>query len=520
VTVLLYVLVVMVSFSRSPFRKVNNEFYFSDIMSLKGHYKEILKDMFAYGMVGISVQAANILLLPLLTRCLSVKQYGAVDLVTVTAALVSAFVAFGLPSGIMRFYHVRAELERNIMVTTLLFFVSSLSVIVLVLLYFLTPTLITHTVKNSAYIAYFRYGWLMAVLMAHLSVVQMVLRTDRKIVKYGITNLVYLFLNVGIAIYLVAIVKMGVEGVLLSSVIATSVALIVGLFFIKRCLISKVSFESCRDVFKYSVPRIPNIFTRWINTKGTRYIIVYYLSLKEVGVFSIGMLLAGGVSFAVSMFQNSWGPYIIRMIEHASFDKLNKRMLTLYVGCTTVIALLAMAMVRDVCIILLSRKYLVSLDLLPWLMGGLILYGTINITSVGSSVKNRTGITSIAGWSSAVVNVLLCMALIPYIGLLGAAMAFFCARLLIAILYIRNTFILYGLRFDCGVPLVMVSIYLISCQLILYLSFEPHLSYIRYVVAMFAIVSIVHMMEIKKQVHQLLRRAFNKCGLIISKDRV
>lgn len=65
------------------------------------HFKELGKDMFVYGFMSAVSRMSGLLLLPLLTRALSVDNYGIIDIVVTFTTLISIGMKFALPSGMV-----------------------------------------------------------------------------------------------------------------------------------------------------------------------------------------------------------------------------------------------------------------------------------------------------------------------------------------------------------------------------------------------------------------------------------
>ncbi len=459
-------------------------------MTQRLHFKEILKDMCLYGVVGSSSQLPNLLLLPFLTRFFSTKEYGTVDIVTVSSGFVMVAMTLCMPSAIIRFFYEKRTDERATMFSSLLFFCTSLSAVLCITLILLTPFFLRITVENPYFVLFFRLGWIIAAVTAPGDLVSALLRAERKIIQLGVMNLSQLLCQIVLSVLFVGFLRMGISGVLWASIVSELLALSLGIVFVRKWLRFSFSWHSCREAFAYSMPMVPAVFTGLINQSGTRFVILLYLTLSEVGIYGVGFLLAGGISFIVTAFQNAWNAYVMTLLKHESFNEINRKMLLFYIGGLIAIAFPFLAILRELCMLFLAPAYISVLPLMPWLLGGIILQGSGNITSIGTAISKRTIINSMAAWTGAAVNFIFSFFLIPLVGLKGAAIGFFCAQLVFTVLLMVNTYRVHSLRFEHRPLILLFLFYLIWSQIISWIDLNVDGFVLRYLAGMAGTVAV------------------------------
>ncbi len=459
-----------------------------------------------YGVLGVSTQLANILLLPFLTRLFTIKEYGVIELVTVAGNFANIVMTLCISSGLLRFYYEEAGENRKKLISTLFWFVVVLSICVCIILMTITPSIVGVTVRNKLYGPYFCLGWIWAAIMAPASILNTLLRAERRIVGYGLLNILLLVTNIGFAILLVGYYNTGIEGVFVAMVLSSLVALIVGLVLTRNSLEFSFSWNICRGVLSYSLPQVPAVLTGWVNQRGTRYIITFYMTLSAVGIYGVGVHLAAIISFIVSAFQKTWSPYVMKIMAHESFESVNRKILSLYVGGCVVISLLFLTISREVCVIFLDEKYLTALPLLPWLMGGVIIRGSGNITSIGISIRKKTSKQSVAAWIGVVCNIIVTFMLIPIIGMIGAAISFFCAELITTIILARYTYTYNLIRFEHKTLAFLFISYLAWSQGITLMSIYVDSIVLRYCTGLIGAALIIYYLNIFSVIIQSVKK--------------
>lgn len=473
-------------------------------MSHARHYKSILTDMILYGVLGVGSQLANILLLPLFTRLLSTEEYGTMDLVVVTIGLASPLMSLVLSSALFRYFYDCAETDRKRLTSTLFWLVALFSLFLGLLLYLLTPEIVRLTLHDDLYVRYFRLGWTAAAFTALLTFLNETLRIERRILALGAVNLTLFVVQIGTGLLFVGHFRLGISGALSANVASSASALVLGLFLTRRWLTASFSYGYALKSLKYSLPMMPAILTNWVNQRSTRFIILFYLSLSAVGIYGVGSLLASLMSFVVTAFQNSWNAYIMSIFKEEPIEVIHRRALISYLSGCFALGLVYLTLSKEICLFFLDPKYIQALPLLPWIMGGIILHGSGNITSFGIVMAEKTSRNSLAAWTGALLNIGLAFLLVPVIGLKGVAIGFFCAEGIFTILLTAYTYRLHSLRFDLKQVAVILGVYVLAAFAVSHLIEKSDDLLLRYAVGLGAALFLLY----RSKIHQIAKLYF------------
>src|SRR5918993_4092399 len=81
--------------------------------------RRISRQLFAYGTADVLALAVSFLLLPIYTRVLSPREYGALGLLLVFEAVLKIISRWGLDAAFLRFYYEHPEEERRTLSSTI-----------------------------------------------------------------------------------------------------------------------------------------------------------------------------------------------------------------------------------------------------------------------------------------------------------------------------------------------------------------------------------------------------------------
>ena len=174
-----------------------------------------------------------------------------------------------------------------------------------------------------------------------------------------------------------------------------------------------------KDMLRFSVPMIPNSISWWVSDSSDKYVILWFLSSAEVGLYSIPTLLTMVMSLFVSAFQIS------------IFDEFKKEDGSNFFK--TVYTSVMMALLVAASMLIFASKYLAVVlyknsFYSAWMVGCILIFAFVfnSLSSLIGTIYTATKKTSVLFYSTlaaACVNIALNIILIPCYGLYGAAFA-------------------------------------------------------------------------------------------------
>ena len=200
-----------------------------------------------------------------------------------------------------------------------------------------------------------------------------------------------------------------------------------------------------REYSKYAWPLMILAFWSWINSYFDRYVIEYYMELKEVGIYNANL----GLGSKIFLLLN---PVFLALLTPIAFNvkiKLSekKKIINKYALFYVLIGIAVLAILyltnETIGEILLSDLYKEGFFIIFW---AAVAYFIITLTYIYELLlfaESKTKVILLSNVISAVANVLLVFLLIPKFGLQGAIAGLIVASIL-RVIYIKLVFINYG----------------------------------------------------------------------------
>jgi O-antigen/teichoic acid export membrane protein len=170
---------------------------------------------------------------------------------------------------------------------------------------------------------------------------------------------------------------------------------------------------------------VPVSLSYWVFTGVDRLIVQGQLGERQLAFYAVATTLVTVFAVLLVAVGQAWIPRILSTYaadEDAAASN-TARALTYLTYALGLLAAMVVAFAHEIVVVIASRAYLPAADLLPVLMVGAVAFGTTAITVTQLTATRRTGALAMATGVAAVVNVCLCLALIPAAGLDGATWA-------------------------------------------------------------------------------------------------
>jgi O-antigen/teichoic acid export membrane protein len=205
--------------------------------------------------------------------------------------------------------------------------------------------------------------------------------------------------------------------------------LVLVLWLFRRRLLTAVSFDRAlfRSAVGFGLPLVFYELAGVILLTADRALVRYYLGAEALGYYSVAYGLSQYVNDLMTVplglailpiYLRLWtaeGRARTTEFLHVSLD--------FYLMAAAGIYMLVTLGSHDALLLLASPKYLGADRLIPYLVGGLLIYTTHVFLCAGLLIQKKTGIMALALICSTALNVVLNCLLLPRLGLQGAAVA-------------------------------------------------------------------------------------------------
>ena len=381
--------------------------------------KQLAKNTIIIFFGRVCTQLISFFLLPLYTSYLATKEYGTVDLIQTYVTLLVPIITLELEMSIFRFLidSRKSEKETNKLISNN-FFILGISLSIFSILYIIVSSIVT-----------IPYRWLILVDIIVCVLSGNFLQVARgfgKTLDYAISCILTGLTTVISNIILICFVHMQAEGMIISMALANFMCSLY--LFIRLKLYSKINFKivdfkQIKEMYKYSVPLIPNGISWWIVNVSDRSIISIVLGASANGLYAISNKFPTIISSLTGVFNLSWSESAALHINSSDRDEFFSDITNTVLRLFMALGVGMLACMPFVFPILIDVKYNDAYNYIPFLVLGTVFNVSICLYSqvyLAKKLSKQVASTAIVG---AIINILINVIFIKQIGLYAAAIS-------------------------------------------------------------------------------------------------
>ena len=393
----------------------------------------LAKNMALFALSSIGTRMISFFLVPLYTAAFTTPEYGCVDLVSTIATLLLPAITINIGEAVMRFSLDDTTNESDIICIGVL--VTSLSVALGTIVFAVLRFFPQITVS----------GWIVYLFCISQGIYQTaisILRGQEQLLQYAVGNILSTFLAAMLNIVFLLVFKWGINGYFLSYITAFFVA---GTY----CVISGDVFATLKnfhinpslmgEMLKYSIVLVPNSMMWWIMNSSDHIMVTAMISVTANGIYAISYKLPSALSALSTVFNQAWSYSAIHENKSADRVEFNRNMYDKLLRFLLIVTSLLMCVMKPLMKIYVAPAYYEAWIYTPYLLVGsffltmatfLSTFYTVNKDSKGFLYSSSFG---------ALINITLNWALIPVIGVHGAALATCVSYVSVFLYRVRDT---------------------------------------------------------------------------------
>ncbi len=407
--------------------------------------------IYAFG--NLSAKLTGFILLPLYTSNISVADYGTLGLIETVSQFLSAFLAFSLPTALLRWSSSEKSIQsqKSIVFTVLIASLGILGVFNLIA-YPLTGVLNKLLVWDDPRFAFYLMLSFPVISFDILNLLVLnLLRFHERPGLYIIINTIKLALILSLNVYFIAYQGRGVDGIILSQFIGSLALNLLSLPFLIRNLVPKFNFKLLKEMMAYGFPLVFASVSALVLSLGDRFVIDFFLTKEDLGVYTLGYRIGGVINvFILQSFQLGFLPFAYKMHEAGDSSRFFAKVLTYFTFVLVLSALALSVFARETIITFApdNAGYWSAYIVVPLISLSFVIKGLQYYFSLGLHYVKRTSYNAWIVIVSAVVSLGLNFILIPVIGIMGAAITINIATLVMAWLYLHYSQKFYPIPFE------------------------------------------------------------------------
>jgi O-antigen/teichoic acid export membrane protein len=235
------------------------------------------------------------------------------------------------------------------------------------------------------------------------------------------------------------------------------------------------TFRHVRQHLAFGMPLIPGNLSQLIVTSSDRYLIVFFLGAAAVGYYSPGYSLGSTLAMISAPLMTLLPPVLSKHYDDNNIAEV-RTILTYslkYFAGIAVPCVFAVSVLSKPLLLVLTTQQIAANGYLvtPFVAAGTALFGAYQVLVVIIALKKKTAIIGTIWILSAVLNFGLNLILIPYFGIIGAALTTFLAFLLAFVLTTHYSFRQF--KFDINGRFIVKSICGSSIMALFLLALSP-----------------------------------------------
>ena len=423
-------------------------------------YKLFVNRIGLIGITNILVALSTLIFLPILTKSLSISDYGVWVQINTTIALFLYVTTLGLPFTMVRFLSPKKDKEAiSNGFYTILTIVIAFSFLISLLLLLFSKTIALTLFNGNVTITIILS--LIVFLTSLNSILINYFRTFQKMKLYSIFLLLQTYLTVSIVSYFLIIglgIDMAVLGLLITNII---IFLIMITVIIQNIGIKIPKLKNVREYLSFGLPTVPSNLSYWVVDSSDRYVIGIILGVSFVGYYSPGYTLGNFILLILAPFM-----VLLPAVLPKYYEEENEEKIAIFLKYSLKYFLL-LAIPSVIGLSLLSKSILMILTtpdialngylITPFVALSALLFGFEGIVNLILVLEKKTKLIATIGIITAIINLMLNLLLVPIFGLIGAAIVTLFSFIISFILTLHYS--LQYFKFDFDIKFISKSIF-------------------------------------------------------------
>lgn len=414
------------------------------------------------GLVGITnilIAISSLILLPIITKNFSITDYGIWVQINTTIGLITIISTLGLPFTMVRFLSVEKDkktIQEGFYSIASIVLVSCLFISIIIVLF-------SNSIASALFNDNINLTILLSIIVFFASLNGLLInyfRTFNQMKRYSIFYIFQTYFGVLIVSY-IAISGFGIYYAALGLLIANFITFIIMFSFI----ISNIGFKipklkNTKEYLSFGLPLIPSNLSFWVVDSIDRYVIGIILGLSFVGYYTPGYTLGNMIVMILAPFSLLLPSILPEYYEQHNIKKV-KIYLKYSLKCYLLIAIPAafgLSILSKPILLILTNPEISSNGyfITPFIAFSMLLFGVYGIISNILVLRKKTGLIGIIWILVAVLNLILNMMLVPFFGIIGAAIVTFIAYVIAFTL--THIYSIKYIKFTYDLPFIFKSI--------------------------------------------------------------
>lgn len=345
---------------------------------ISNEIKFLLTHSSIYGIGTVASRIVGFLLLPLYTRYLTPTDYGVLETIEISNGIIGIVVTVGIVRALSRFYYEQKDEEyRSRVISTTYITYAAIAFSCLPVLLVICAPLSGLVLEDRSYGYYFQIGFVSLILGGLIDIGLMYLRLLKKPVFFISITISRLILLVTLNILFVVYFKLGVLGILYSSLTVRLLAAPLICFVILSKTKLRFSSRLSIDMLKYGLPMIPSNLAMTTVKQSDKYFVLALLSVHDLGIYSLALRFGNTLHNLMTIpFNLAYIPRRFEIMKQGDARSTFARIFTYYTFVTISVGLAISILIPEILVFMVAPAFRSAGTLVPLVVLSMIIFGT------------------------------------------------------------------------------------------------------------------------------------------------
>jgi O-antigen/teichoic acid export membrane protein len=391
-------------------------------------FRQLGTNSVIFVITNVTQKAAMFLLMPLYTLFLDPAAFGVLAIVTAINGFLSIAFTLGLTGAVTRYYFeyrdqpaILAEFWGSILSVVMITSVVLGAVMLLAGQYLLAPF-----VGDVDFWPYVAIGVVTTVFQPYFLTILSVLQARNQAMRYAVLSLANFALTTALTVALVVFLRRGVVGALTATLVSAVIFLFVSAYLMRGEVRLCLRWAHLREALAYSVPLVPHSVASQLTAMSDRLIVNARLGTSFAGLYSVGAMVAMGIEVAAYGVNKAYYPLSMQAMKSRDSGELAqlRAIGALVVAGFSMLAAGVGIFAPEILWLLAAPAFAPAARVVPVLVfsgvASAIYYVLVNALFYERTATRLVPLGTLCGGAS---SVLLALTLVPWFGMLGAAVA-------------------------------------------------------------------------------------------------
>lgn len=378
-------------------------------------YKKLAINSVVFAAANFGSSVLRFIIVPFYTYYLTTQEYGTVDMLSTTVSLVLPVFILSIQDAALR-YSLKKEIDHS---TVLM---NCYLVLVISSFVFSASYFVSYVLKIEIKLWGFFYALL--IVQALYGILQNYTRGIGNSINFALAGLVNTIVLLGTNVFLLAGLKLGIQGYLIALFLSYFIPSIY-LLFINRNTYSfsvfYINIPILKKMLRYSLPLIPTAMMWWVMNASDRYVITWFLGISATGIYAVSHKIPSVMHMIYTIFQQAWQVSAIEESDAKDRTIFFGQIYRVFCDGLIIAASIIILIIRPVISTIVEASYVSAWRYAPFLVISSVFSSLAGFLGINYIVSEKTIGAFITSAITACINLIFNILFTPLIGMYGTA---------------------------------------------------------------------------------------------------